>query len=419
MEDLKTYCREVASKAQVASGRLAAVSGEMKNNWLLQCADELSNRRDDILASNLRDLDAARLNGLAPAMIDRLTLTEKTLCEMATALREIAMFPDPIGKVIDSNVRPSGLHVQKVRVPLGVIFFIYESRPNVTTDAAAICVKSGNAVILRGGREAIHSNLALARVLAETAVRAGLPENAVQLLETTDRMAIDEFLHLPQYVNVAIPRGGEQLIRRVTSEAQMPVIKHFAGNCHVYIDKDAEPDLAEKILINSKCQRLGTCNTTESLVVHLDAAKTLLPRLVDALRLRGVEVRGDTRTCSLIPDVIPACDDDFYKEYLAAIISVCIVDTIEEAIDHINRHSSGHTESIVSRDISAIRKFTTCIDSSAVMVNASTRLNDGGIFGLGAEIGISTDKFHARGPCGINELTSYKYVVYGEGHVRS
>lgn len=419
MEDLKKYCLEIAQHAKGASAQLAAVSGDIKNAWLELCANELSARKDEILQANAKDLEAARESGLAPAMIDRLTLSGKTLAQMGTALREIAMFPDPIGKVIDSNVRPSGLNVQKVRVPLGVVFFIYEARPNVTTDAAAICVKSGNAVILRGGKEAIHSNLALGRVLADTAKQAGLPQYAVQLLETKDRQAIDEFLQLPQYVNVAIPRGGEALIHRVTSLAQMPVIKHFAGNCHVYIDKDADPDIAEKVLINSKCQRLGTCNTAESLVVHLDVAKKLLPRLVSALRAKGVEVRGDTRTCSLIPDVIQAEDADFYKEYLAAIISVCIVDTLDEAIAHINAHSSGHTEAIVSKNINAIQRFTTCIDSSAVMVNASTRLNDGGIFGLGAEIGISTDKFHARGPCGINELTSYKYIAYGDGHVRS
>ena len=418
MENLKEYCLDVAKRAKAASARLAAVRGEVKNAWLHLTAEKLLARKDEIVAENAKDLADGEKNGLSPAMIDRLRLDEKTLSAMATALREIAMFPDPIGKVIDSTVRPNGLEIQKVRVPLGVVFFIYESRPNVTTDAAAICIKSGNAVILRGGKEALRSNLVLAKVLAEAAAEAGLPDDAVQVLNTTDRAAIDEFLAMPEYIDVTIPRGGAQLIRRVADGAKMPVIKHFAGNCHVYIDAAADPDAAEKVLINSKCQRLGTCNTAKSLVVHSSAAPALLPRLVKALAAKGVEVRGDVKTCSLCPEAVPASDEDYFTEYLAKIISVKVVDSIDEAIAHINAHSSGHTESIVTRDIDAAKKFTTEIDSSAVMVNASTRLNDGGIFGLGAEIGISTDKFHARGPCGINELTSYKYVVYGQTHLR-
>lgn len=418
MENLKEYCLETAKRAKAASAKLAAVRGEVKNKWLLLTARKLLERQEKIVAENAKDLADAERNGLSPAMIDRLRLTEKTLTEMATALEEIAMFPDPIGKIVDSTIRPDGLEIQKVCVPLGVVFFIYESRPNVTTDAAAICVKSGNAVILRGGKEAIRSNLVLAEVLAEAAEEAGLPKDAVQVLNTTDREAIDEFLAMPEYISVTIPRGGGQLIRRVTEGARMPVIKHFAGNCHVYIDDDADSDVAERVLINSKCQRLGTCNTAESLVVHSSAAPMLLPRLVKALAEHGVEIRGDVKTCSLCPETLPASDEDYDTEYLAAIISVKVVDSIDEAIAHINAHSSGHTEAIISRDINAIRKFTTEVDSSAVMVNSSTRLNDGGIFGLGAEIGISTDKFHARGPCGINELTSYKYIVYGDAHLR-
>ena len=418
MENLKEYCLETARRAKAASAKLAATRGDVKNRWLCLTAQKLLERKDEIIAENAKDLADGEKNGLSPAMIDRLRLTEKTLTGMAKALGEIAMFPDPIGKIIDSTVRPDGLEIQKVRVPLGVVFFIYESRPNVTTDAAAICVKSGNAVILRGGKEALRSNLVLAGILADAAKEAGLPEDAVQVLNTTDRAAIDEFLAMPEYISVTIPRGGAQLIRRVADGAKMPVIKHFAGNCHVYIDADADPLVAEKVTVNAKCQRLGTCNTAESLVVHSSAAPSLLPKLVKALAEKGVEVRGDVKTCSLCPEAVPATDEDFYTEYLAAIISVKVVDSIEEAIAHINKHSSGHTESIVSRNINAIRKFTTEIDSSAVMVNASTRLNDGGIFGLGAEIGISTDKFHARGPCGINELTSYKYIVYGDAHLR-
>ena len=418
MENLKEYCLGVARRAKAASAKLAAVRGETKNAWLHLTADKLLARKDEIVAENEKDLADAEKNGLSPAMIDRLRLNEKTLSTMAAALREIAMFPDPIGKIIASNVRPNGLEVRKVRVPLGVVFFIYESRPNVTTDAAAICIKSGNAVILRGGKEAIRSNLILAKVIAEAAAEVNLPEDAVQVLNTTDRAAIDEFLAMPEYIDLTIPRGGAQLIRRVADGAKMPVIKHFAGNCHVYVDAAADPDVAEKVVINSKCQRLGTCNTAESLVVHSFLAPTLLPRLVKALAAQGVEVRGDVKTCSLCPEAVPASDEDYFTEYLAKIISVKVVDSIDEAIAHINRHSSSHTESIVTRDIDAAKKFTTEIDSSAVMVNASTRLNDGGIFGLGAEIGISTDKFHARGPCGINELTSYKYLITGDGQVR-
>ncbi|MDO5582335.1 MAG: glutamate-5-semialdehyde dehydrogenase, partial [Planctomycetia bacterium] len=409
----------VAKRAQEASRQLAAAGGKMKNDWLRICSEQLLLRKEEILAANALDLKNAEENNLSAPMIDRLRITEKTLKEMGNALLEIAEFPDPIGRIIESSIRPDGFEVQKVRVPMGVIFFIYESRPNVTTDAAAICIKSGNAVILRGGKEAIHSNLFLGKVLADSAKMAGLPQDAVQLVDTTDRNAIDEFLHLPQYINIAIPRGGEALIRRVAAEAKMPVIKHFTGNCHVYIDRDADPDLAEKILINAKCQRLGTCNTAESLVVHSEVIPSVLPRLIKALEDNGVEIRGDERAKKLFPEIVPAAEEDFFKEFLAKIISLKIVDSLEEAIAFINEHSSAHTEAIVSKNVNAVRKFAAMIDSSAVMINASTRLNDGGLFGLGAEIGISTDKFHARGPCGINELTSYKYVVYGDGHIRS
>ncbi|MBQ2849921.1 MAG: glutamate-5-semialdehyde dehydrogenase [Thermoguttaceae bacterium] len=420
MENLSEYCLRVAKDAKKASRALAAVSGAKKNEWINLCADKLLERKDEILAENAKDLDAARQNGLKASMIDRLTLSEKTLREMATALREIAAFPDPIGATIGSTIRPNGLEVQKVRTPIGVVFFVYESRPNVTTDAAAICVKSGNAVVLRGGKEAFHSNTILGRVLADAAREVGLPECAAQLLNTTDRNAVDEFLRLPQYIDVAIPRGGEALVKRVTENAQMPVIKHFAGNCHLYVDKDADPSVAEKVLVNSKCQRLGTCNTVESLVVHSAVAATALPQLLAALKDNGVEIRGDERTRALAPnvDVLEATDDDFYREYLAAIISVKVVDSIEEAIEHINEHSSGHTEVIVTKDVKASKKFATEIDSAAVMINASSRLHDGGQFGLGAEIGISTDKFHVRGPCGVDDLTSNKYVDYGDGILR-
>jgi glutamate-5-semialdehyde dehydrogenase len=301
---------------------------------------------------------------------------------------------------------------------LGVIFFIYESRPNVTADAAALCVKSGNAVILRGGKEAAHSSAAIAEILAEAAADVGLPADAVQLVATPDREAVGHFLRMPEYIDLAIPRGGESLIRRVSEEAKMPVIKHYAGNCHVYLDRSADPDLAERITVNAKCQRMGVCNAAESLVVHHEAAAVLLPRVCEALVRQGVEIRGDERTRQLVPAAKPATEEDFAAEYLGPVISVKVVDSLDEAIGHINRYGSQHTEAIVTQDLQAARQFTARIDSSAVMVNASTRFNDGFEFGLGAEIGISTGKFHARGPCGMNELTSYKYVVYGTGQVR-
>ncbi len=397
---------------------MGAVTGAQKNAMLLTAARLIEERSPRLLEANQKDIDAAPGYGLAPAEIDRLLLNPKRLGEIVEALREIALFPDPIGQVIHSNVRPNGLDVQKVRVPLGVVFFIYESRPNVTPDAAAICVKSGNAVILRGGKEAFHSNVAFADILEEAAKTAGLPDGVVQLVRTTDREAVGSFLGLPQYIAVTIPRGGASLIRRVASEAQMPVIKHFAGNCHVYIDKSADPEIAEKILVNAKCQRMGVCNAAESLVVHADLGNTLLPRLAGALIARGIALRGDDRCCALIPEATRATEDDFRAEYHGPIISVRIVDSLQEAIDHINTNSDRHTETIVTTDYHAAREFTTAIDSSAVLVNASTRFNDGGQIGLGAEIGISTDKFHARGPCGVNELTSYKYVIYGNGQIR-
>jgi glutamate-5-semialdehyde dehydrogenase len=301
---------------------------------------------------------------------------------------------------------------------LGVVFFIYESRPNVTADAAAICVKSGNAVILRGGKEAMHSSQAIVEILCDTLDEVGLPRDAVQLVSTTDREAVGHFLRLPDYIDVAIPRGGEGLIRRVSQEARMPVIKHFTGNCHVYVDRAADLDMAAQITVNAKCQRMGVCNAAESLLVHAAVADKFLPLIGRELTERGVEIRGDARTCSLVRPAKRASDADYATEYLGPTISCRVVDTLDEAIDHINQYGSKHTDAIITGDLQAARAFTERVDSSAVMVNASTRFNDGGEFGLGAEIGISTDKFHARGPCGLKELTSYKYVVWGEGQTR-
>jgi glutamate-5-semialdehyde dehydrogenase len=418
MSNIQEYCLDLAQRAKQAAADLATVTGNQKRQWLADCARLLTERSAALLEANELDIAAAPGYGLSEAAVDRLRLTPARIADLAKALENVAALPEPIGQIISSNIRPNGLEVQKVRVPLGVIFFIYESRPNVTADAAALCVKAGNAVILRGGKEAIHSNAAIAKILAEAAAGAGLPFDAVQLVGTIDRDAVGCLLHMSEYINLCIPRGGEGLIRRVAEEARMPVIKHYAGNCHVYLDRSADPAMAEKIVVNAKCQRMGVCNAAESLVVHADAAEALLPRVANALIARGVEIRGDRRTLALVPQAKPATEEDFSTEYLGPIISCKVVDSLDEAIRHINRCSSQHTEAIVTADLAAARRFAACIDSSAVMINASTRFNDGGEFGLGAEIGISTDKFHARGPCGVDELTSYKYVVYGAGQVR-
>jgi glutamate-5-semialdehyde dehydrogenase len=415
---LKDYCLDFSRRAKPASAALAQVSGEKKNAWLRRSAALLRARREQLAKANAQDLEAAPGYGRTDAQIDRLRLTPERIEGIAAALEEVAMLGDPVGEVIESTVRPNGLEILKVRVPLGVVFFIYESRPNVTADAAAICVKSGNAVILRGGKEAIHSSGAIVELLAEAAQENGVPADAVQLVNTTDREAVGHFLGMNDLIDVAIPRGGEGLIRRVAAEAKMPVIKHFTGNCHVYIDKDADLEMAESIAVNAKTQRMGVCNAAESLLVHADAAGEFLPRAAQALGERGVELRGDARTCELVPSAEPAKEEDYAAEFLGPIISVKVVDSLDEAIEHINRYGSGHTDAIVTTNLSAARAFAARVDSSAVMVNASTRFNDGGEFGLGAEIGISTDKLHARGPMGANDLTTYKWIVTGDGHVR-
>ncbi|HCA49233.1 MAG: glutamate-5-semialdehyde dehydrogenase [Pirellulaceae bacterium] len=417
-QDLAQYCRTVAENAHKASAQLQLVSGELKNRWLNESAQALRAGVPAILAANANDIEAAPGYGLTDAQIDRLVLNEERIDGIATALEQISMLPDPIGQTIEGSVRPNGLEINKVRVPLGVVFFIYESRPNVTADAAAICLKSGNAVILRGGKEAAHSSRAIVDILMKVATAVGIPENAVQLVSTTDRAAVGHFLTQDDYIDVAIPRGGEGLIRRVSAEATMPVIKHFDGNCHVYIDQEACLEMATQIVVNSKCQRMGVCNACESLVVHREIAAEAIPQVVGALIEQGITIHGDELTCQLIESAVPATEDDFGTEYLGPGISVKVVDDVDSAIEHINRYSSHHTEAIVTSNIVTARRFVAAIDSSAVMINASTRFNDGGEFGLGAEIGISTDKFHARGPCGLEELTSYKYIVTGNGQIR-
>ncbi len=416
--DLKTLCRNLADRAKAASKGLAIVRGEAKNRWLEAAADAVLEQAEAILEANRRDVEAAPGFGLTSAAIDRLTLNEKRLKEIASALRAVRALPDPVGEVVRSSRRPNGLDVQQIRVPLGVVFFIYESRPNVTADAAALCVKSGNAVILRGGKEAIHSNQALHRVLSGCLEPSGLPADSVQLVPVTDREAVGQLLGMSDRIDLAIPRGGEGLIRRVASEATMPVMKHYQGICHVYVDRHADEAMAVAIIENAKVQRPGVCNAAETLLVHRDIARSFLPPAAETLKNAGVELRGDEASRVLVPSMTPATAEDWDTEYLDKILSVKVVGSLDEALAHIALHGSGHSDAIVTRDLASSRRFVAEVDSSAVLVNASTRFNDGGQLGLGAEIGISTDKYHARGPCGLQELTSTKWVVYGDGQIR-
>jgi len=416
--DLQRLCRDMADRARAAADALGSVRTDAKNRWLLAAAAALESRSAEVVAANADDVAAAPSYGLNAAAIDRLTLTPARLKAAADGLRQITALPDPVGEVREGGRRPNGLEVLKVGVPLGVVFFIYESRPNVTVDAAGLCVKSGNAVILRGGKEALHSNTALHRVLAAELSACGLPADAVQLVPTTDREAVGHLLRLGDRIDLAIPRGGESLIRRVAREATMPVLKHYDGNCHVYLDRSADPDMAERIVVNAKCQRPGVCNAAESLLVHAAVADTLLPRVAAALLAKGVELRGCDETRKRVPSAKAATDADHRAEFLDLVMSVKVVADLDAAVRHINAYGSKHTDAIVTADLAAARRFTERVDSAAVVVNASTRFNDGFELGLGAEIGISTDKFHARGPCGLRELTTYKYVVTGDGQVK-
>ena len=416
---LQTQCRDLAARAREASRALATAPGAKKDAWLRRSAKALRERSREVIDANAQDVADAPGLGLNAAAIDRLALDAKRVGAIADALAEVAALPDPVGEVIEASRRPNGLEVSRVRVPLGVVFMIYESRPNVTVDAAALCVKSGNAAILRGGKEAIRSNLALHKVLADELEPAGLPRDAVQVVPTTDREAVGYLLALPEFIDLAIPRGGEGLIRRVAAEAKMPVLKHYHGNCHVYVDADADPDKAIRIVVNAKAQRPSACNAAETLLVHRDVASSFLPTVAAALRAEGVELRGDARSREVVPEMTPAAAEDWDTEYLDKVLAVAVVDSLDAAVAHIRRHGSAHTEAILTRDLAAARRFVAEVDSAAVMVNASTRFNDGGELGLGAEIGISTDKFHARGPCGLRELTSSKWVVIGDGHVRA
>lgn len=416
--DIKQYMQQVGQQARAASRAMARADTGMKNRALLAIATAIRRDKEKLLAANHADLDAAKAAGMEAAMLDRLALSEKSIATMAEGLEQIASLADPIAEITDLKYRPSGIQVGKMRVPLGVIGIIYEARPNVTVDAAGLCIKSGNACILRGGSEAIQCNQALAALVHEGLQAAGLPKTAVQVVETTDRAAVGELITMREYVDVIVPRGGKGLIERISSEARIPVIKHLDGNCHVYVDDEADVDKALRILENSKTQRLGTCNTAESLLVARSVASNMLPKLAAMLISKGVEIRGCAETIAMVSQANAATEEDYYTEYLASIISCKVVDGLDEAIEHINKYSSQHTEVIVTENYTKARRFLREVDSSSVMVNASTRFADGFEYGLGAEIGISTDKIHARGPVGLEGLTSQKYVVLGDGQVR-
>ncbi|QDX82301.1 glutamate-5-semialdehyde dehydrogenase [Denitratisoma sp. DHT3] len=416
--DIEQYMTGVGQAARAASYATAKASTAAKNAALRAMAAAIRENCAGLLAANAEDVAQARRDGLDEAMIDRLTLTAKSVEAMAQGLEQVAALPDPVGEVTDMKRRPSGIQVGKMRVPLGVVGIIYEARPNVTADAAALCLKSGNAAVLRGGKEAIRANQAIAACVRQGLAAAGLPETAVQVIETTDREVVGRMIALPEYIDVIVPRGGKGLIERISQGAKVPVIKHLDGNCHVYVDDAADPAKALRIVENAKTQRLGTCNTAESLLVARGVAAAQLPALARMLAAKGVELRGCEETRRLVPEAKPATEEDHATEYLAAIISVKVVADVDEAIAHINKYSSKHTDAIVTENYTHAMRFLREVDSSSVMVNASTRFADGFEYGLGAEIGISTDKFHARGPVGLEGLTSQKWIVLGDGEVR-
>lgn len=417
--DIKSYMQQVGQQARAASRLMAKADTNTKNLALATIAQAIRREKSALLTANKSDMDAARVAGMDAAMLDRLALSEKSIAAIAEGLEQIVALADPIGEITNLKYRPSGIQVGNMRVPLGVVGIIYEARPNVTIDAAGLCIKSGNAAILRGGSEAIHCNQALAKLVHEGLAAASLPSSAVQVVETTDRAAVGELITMKEYVDVIVPRGGKGLIERISSEAHIPVIKHLDGNCHVYVDDDADFDKALRIVENAKTQRLGTCNTAESLLVARSVAKTMLPKIAAMLIAKGVEIRGCAETQKLVPQAKAATEEDYYTEYLAAIISCEVVAGVDEAIAHINQYSSQHTDAIVTENYTKARQFLREVDSSSVMVNASTRFADGFEYGLGAEIGISTDKLHARGPVGLEGLTSVKYIVLGDGQVRA
>ena len=418
VDQVNEYMAGLGRQARQASRVIARASTAVKNKALLATADALEASATQLYEANEKDLQAGRDNGLDDAMLDRLAITPAGLQGMVEALRQVAALADPIGAIRDMKYMPSGIQVGRMRVPLGVIGIIYESRPNVTVEAASLCLKSGNACILRGGSESIHSNRAIAECIRQGLDAAGLPQQVVQVVETTDRAAVGALITMPDYVDVIVPRGGKGLIERISRDATVPVIKHLDGVCHVYVDDRADLDKAEAIALNAKTHRYGVCNAMETLLVHADVAAEFLPRIAQQYAAKHVELRGCERTCEILPQAIKATEDDWLAEYLAPILSIRVVKDLDAAMEHINRYSSQHTDSIVTEDFTRARRFVSEVDSSSVMINASTRFADGFEYGLGAEIGISTDKIHARGPVGLEGLTSEKYVVYGDGHIR-
>jgi glutamate-5-semialdehyde dehydrogenase len=419
MEGLAEQIESLGRRARAAARVLALCPKDRKDAALMAMADAIEAAGDDLRAANAKDLAAAPGHGLNAAAVDRLRLDAARIRAMAGGVREVARLADPCGETIREWTRPNGMKITKIRVPIGVVGIIYESRPNVTADAAVLCVKSGNACILRGGKEAIHSNMAIARALAAGAVKAGLPADVIQLVPFTDREGVRLLAQMDRYLDVIVPRGGHALIEAVVEHARMPVIKHYHGVCHVFVDQAADLAMAGQIAVNAKCQRPGVCNAMETLLVHRDVAEKFLPSVAEALREKGVELRGDRRTCAVLgAEAKPATEEDWTTEYLDLVLSIRVVDSLEEAIDHIEHYGSHHSDSIVTTDEAAARKFLAAVDSAAVFWNVSTRFSDGGEFGFGAEIGISTDKLHARGPMGLEELTTYKYLVTGTGQVR-
>ncbi|HUS91509.1 MAG TPA: glutamate-5-semialdehyde dehydrogenase [Phycisphaerae bacterium] len=416
--EAKAYVRRIAGAARAAAARLATTTGAQRDAALRACADALADRRADLKAANAKDLARGDEFGLSGAMVQRLTLDDKRIDSMAAALREMALQVDPVGKAVAAYNRPNGLRIEKRRVPIGVVAIVFESRPNVTSDAAGLCLKSGNASILRGGKEAVHSNLAIAEALHAGLAAADLPLAAVTVIDDPDRAIVPALCTAAGLIDLIVPRGGKGLIAAVTEAATLPVIKHYDGICHVYVHAAADLDMAKRIALNAKCQYPAVCNAMETLLIDAAVAGAFLPRIAGSLRAAGVELRGCERCRALVADMKPATEDDWREEYLDLVLAVRIVDGLGEAIAHINEYGSGHTDAIVTGEIAAAERFVTEVDSASVMVNASTRFSDGGEYGLGAEIGISTDKLHARGPMGAEDLTTYKWIVTGQGHVR-
>jgi glutamate-5-semialdehyde dehydrogenase len=418
MKNAETYIKEIAAAARIAAAELAVSTTAIRDAALIAAADAIRNGADSIRDQNAKDLAEASKAGLSAAMIDRLTLTDARIEAMAAGLEAIAAQTDPVGQTISASNRPTGLRIEKRRVPLGVVAIIFESRPNVTADAAGLCIKSGNAVILRGGKEAIHSNLAIAECLRAGIAAAGLPESAITVIDKTDRDIVPAMAKAEGLIDLVIPRGGKGLIRAVVEAATIPVIKHYAGNCHVYIHADADIAMAEAIVLNAKCQRPGVCNAAETLLVDAAVAGEFLPAIAKKLAAAGVEMRGCGKSREIVPDMKEATEEDWATEYLTLTLAVKVVDSLADAVEHINTYGSHHTDAIITTGLAAAEAFVARVDSSSVMVNASTRFSDGSVYGLGAEVGISTDKLHARGPMGAEDLTTYKWIVTGAGHIR-